>query len=177
MPASTLKRPCPAIFEPRPRPDGYTGHLPAAASRAAAVLLLAALGTVWPVAASQAATRVTEPAGSAASGEARAASGAHRAVKRQAAPAAPLVDINRASRADLMKLPGIGAAQADAIVAGRPYMTKADLATRKVLPTGVYLSLRRAIVAMPAASPGMPAPGKSGQGKPAAAAPGASGKP
>lgn len=62
---------------------------------------------------------------------------------------AKLVDINSASTAELMKLPGIGAAEAERIVAGRPYRTSADLATNKVLPTGAYITLRRSIVAMP----------------------------
>lgn len=64
------------------------------------------------------------------------------------APAAvKLVDINSASRAELSSLPGVDAAQAERIVAGRPYLSKADLAVRNVMPTGVYLSLRHRIVA------------------------------
>ncbi|MFZ2649435.1 MAG: helix-hairpin-helix domain-containing protein, partial [Burkholderiaceae bacterium] len=58
-----------------------------------------------------------------------------------------LIDINSASRAQLKTLPGIGEAQADKIIAGRPYLSKADLATENVIPTGVYLSLKHRIVA------------------------------
>jgi DNA uptake protein ComE-like DNA-binding protein len=72
------------------------------------------------------------------------------APQKRAAPAKPvkLVDINGASRAELMRLPGIGDAEAARIVAGRPYLSKADLATKNVLPTGVYLSLKDRIVAI-----------------------------
>ena len=71
------------------------------------------------------------------------------AAPKQAPPAAQvkLVDINSASRAQLRTLPGIGAADAERIVAGRPYLSKADLATKSVIPTGVYLSLKHRIVA------------------------------
>jgi competence protein ComEA len=63
------------------------------------------------------------------------------------------VDINSASKAQLMSLPGIGDAEADRIVAGRPYLSKADLATRNVIPTGVYLSLKNRIIAIQKTSP------------------------
>lgn len=62
--------------------------------------------------------------------------------------AAPLVDINSASRAQLKTLRGIGDAEADRIIAGRPYLSKADLASRNVIPTGIYLSLKNQIIAL-----------------------------
>src|ERR1019366_4424157 len=52
-----------------------------------------------------------------------------------------LIDINSASRAELRTLPGVGDAQDDGIVDQRPYLSKADLATKKVIPTGVYVAL------------------------------------
>ncbi len=58
-----------------------------------------------------------------------------------------LVDINSASRRQLQQLPGLTAADADRIVAGRPYLSKADLVSAKVLPTGVYLQIKNRIVA------------------------------
>lgn len=58
------------------------------------------------------------------------------------------VDINSASRTELMTLPGIGPAEADRIVAHRPYLTKTELVTKEVLATGPYLTLRTRIVAM-----------------------------
>jgi competence protein ComEA len=59
-----------------------------------------------------------------------------------------LVDINSATRAQLKTLPGIGDAEASRIVAGRPYLSKAELATKNVVPTGVYLSLKGRIIAI-----------------------------
>jgi DNA uptake protein ComE-like DNA-binding protein len=63
------------------------------------------------------------------------------------APAKP-IDINSASRAQLKTLPGIGDAEADRIIAARPYLSKAHLVTEAGLPTGVYLSIRRQVVAV-----------------------------
>ncbi len=68
-------------------------------------------------------------------------------------PAEKLVDINSASREQLKTLPGIGDAEASKIIAGRPYLSKADLATNKILPTGVYLSIRKFIIAKQAGTP------------------------
>jgi hypothetical protein len=59
------------------------------------------------------------------------------------------VDLNSASRKELMTLPGIGAAEADRIVAHRPYLTKTELVTKSVLPVGPFVSVRRLVVAMP----------------------------
>lgn len=61
-------------------------------------------------------------------------------------PAAKLVDINRASRAELKTLPGIGDAEAEQIFAGRPYMTKTGLVEKNVLTLGAYDALRSRIV-------------------------------
>lgn len=60
-----------------------------------------------------------------------------------------LVDINRAGKADLMKLTDIDEKLAESIIAGRPYRTKAELVTRKVIPGGTYEAIKRNVVAKP----------------------------
>jgi hypothetical protein len=58
-----------------------------------------------------------------------------------------LVDINHASRAELKQLPGIGEAEADRIIAARPYPSKAKLVAEKVLPYESYLIVKGRIIA------------------------------
>jgi DNA uptake protein ComE-like DNA-binding protein len=71
------------------------------------------------------------------------------------APASPaekdaksaLIDINRASAADLMTLKGIGEARAKAIIRGRPYARKDDLVQRQIIPQSVYDKIKDKIIA------------------------------
>jgi competence protein ComEA len=63
------------------------------------------------------------------------------------APAIELVDINSAGKDELKKLPGIGDADADRIIAGRPYLSKAHLVTHNVIPAVTYQGLRQLVVA------------------------------
>lgn len=58
-----------------------------------------------------------------------------------------LLDINSASRDELMKLKGVGDARADAIIKGRPYKAKNDLLDRKIVPENVYNDIREKIIA------------------------------
>jgi competence protein ComEA len=64
---------------------------------------------------------------------------------KQAAKIKP-VDINSASKAELIKLPGIGAAEADKIIAGRPFGSKAWLVTNNIIPLATYQALKHKIV-------------------------------
>ncbi len=57
------------------------------------------------------------------------------------------VDINSASKAELMKLPGINDEIAGKIIAGRPYLSKADLLTQNILSSGVYEELKALVIA------------------------------
>lgn len=80
-------------------------------------------------------------------------------------PAPKPLDINSATPAQLATLPGIGAGEAQRIVAGRPYLSKAELATREVLPEGLFIQIKGRIVAIQ----------KTGAPRPAAASRKASG--
>src|SRR5690349_6373426 len=62
------------------------------------------------------------------------------------------VDLNSASRKELMTLPGVGRTEAERIVAHRPYLTKTELVSKNVMTVGPFLSLRHLVVAMPAAT-------------------------
>lgn len=81
--------------------------------------------------------------------QASASAPAKAAAKKQKPPApkVELVDINSASKDELKKLPGIGDKEADRIIAGRPYLSKAHLQTHNVVPPGIYLGLKDLVIA------------------------------
>jgi competence protein ComEA len=87
-------------------------------------------------------------------------------------PAAPLLDINSATKEQLMTLPGIGDALAAKIIAGRPYKMKTQLKTDKVIPDATYDKIATKIIAkQPAGAKAAAAPAKPAAAKPAATTP------
>lgn len=97
----------------------------------AATLLSLAAGTAFAQPAAQPATRPAAPATTPA----------------PAAPQGGLIDINTATRQQLMTLRGIGEARADAIIRGRPYRGKDDLPNRGIIPQNVYDDIKDLIIA------------------------------
>lgn len=76
------------------------------------------------------------------------ARGTSAATKGHAIPAAEArVDINQASVAELMKVPGMTSSWAGRIVRFRPYQRKTDLLQRGVLPSAVYDRIKDYVVA------------------------------
>src|SRR5512138_513244 len=65
------------------------------------------------------------------------------------APAASLIDINSASRDDLMTLEGIGEVRADAIIRARPFKAKTDLVERRLIPEALYDKIADKVMARP----------------------------
>jgi len=58
-----------------------------------------------------------------------------------------MVDINSADKKALKKLPGMTDAQADKIIAGRPYGSKAWLVSNGVLDAATFESIKDRVVA------------------------------
>ena len=63
------------------------------------------------------------------------------------APAARLIDINSATKAELESLPGVATSRSEAIIKGRPYGSKDELVRKSILPQNIYDAIKDRIIA------------------------------
>lgn len=59
------------------------------------------------------------------------------------------ININKASRTDLLSLPGLTEHEADRIIADRPFDSSDDLVKRRIIPQSEYDKIRDRVIAGP----------------------------
>lgn len=85
--------------------------------------------------------------GSTASAAQKTAGTSQSLKTEKAAKSGELIDINSASKDELQTLPGIGEAYSQKIIDGRPYQSKNQLVSKKILPKATYDKIKDKIIA------------------------------
>lgn len=98
-------------------------------------------------------TPSSTPAAAPAAEPAKAAPAEKHSSKKSSKSEAAKIDINSCSKEELMKLPGVGDVTADKIIAGRPYKSKKDIETKKIVTSKEYSKISAHIIAKQEATP------------------------
>jgi DNA uptake protein ComE-like DNA-binding protein len=94
-----------------------------------------------------AATKSQQPAAKPAPAAPAKPAAVKPAAAKPAAAKVELLDLNSATREQLVALPGIGETYADAIIKNRPYKTKSELVSKKVIPAAAYKKMKSKVIA------------------------------
>ncbi|HEV8481725.1 MAG TPA: helix-hairpin-helix domain-containing protein [Candidatus Eisenbacteria bacterium] len=118
-----------------------------AAALAVPVIALAQEGSSTP----PASTPATAPAKTTTTSTKSAKSSSTKSTTTKSATHMTKPDINSASKEDLLKVKGMTDADADKIIAGRPYKSVSDLKTKKIIDTATYNKVHAHLTAKKAA--------------------------
>ena len=116
------------------------------------ILAVCAFVVAFAVAANAQTSGSTEPAKPAEPAKAAApatttAPKAHSSSSSKSHETKPVLDLNSASKEDLMKLPGVGDATADKIIAGRPWKSRSELVSKNVCTKANYEKFQHMVTA------------------------------